>query len=253
MEKNLLQGKKAVIVGGAGEIGAAIAELLLEYGAKIMVFDVKQAVSKYSDSEQYKSCLLDIRKVPDIRTEFELLGKQWQHIDILVHAAGINLQRKFAEVDEQSWDATMDINLKSAFFCAQAAYPYMAGGGKIVLISSISSRLGYYGVTEYCTSKGGIDALTRNLAIELATDNIQVNAIAPGTTKTRMTAGLWSDPVKNAAHTATIPMRRIAEVQDHAKLALFLVSKFSDFVTGTVIPSDGGQQIIQADFMDVNI
>ena len=88
MEKNLLQGKKAVIVGGAGEIGAAIAELLLEYGAEIIVFDVKQAVSKYSDSEQYKSCLLDIRKVPDIRTEFELLGKQWQHIDILVQAAG---------------------------------------------------------------------------------------------------------------------------------------------------------------------
>lgn len=253
MNSSLLKEKKAVVVGGSGEIGEAIADILFENSAEVAIFDLKASNSKYIHDSHYRSFRLDLRDSSSIRMRFMELTEIWGKVDILVHAAGVNLHKKFTEVNETSWDTTMDINLKSVFFCAQSVYPLMPGGGKIILISSISSRLGYYGRTEYCTSKGGLDALTRNLAIELAEDKIQVNAIAPGTTRTQMTAGLWNDPKRNMAHTATIPAGRIAEVRDHANLALFLASGLSDYITGAVIPSDGGQSIIQAGFLDLGL
>ena len=127
------------------------------------------------------------------------------------------------------------------------------GSGSMVFVSSISARMGYPGLTDYCASKGGLEAMVRGLACEAAAVNVRVNAIAPGTAKTPMTRGLWGDPAKAAAHEATIPLKRLANVKDVAMTTLFLASDLAAYITGAVIPVDGGLSAMQQDFIDLEL
>jgi NAD(P)-dependent dehydrogenase (short-subunit alcohol dehydrogenase family) len=156
---------------------------------------------------------------------------------------------------EADWDRVIGVNLKSCFFLTQAVLPHMRlkGGGSIILVSSCSASLGYRGLSAYGASKAGIEGLVRGLACDLAPDNIRVNAIAPGTTKTPMTRGLWEDAQKCEAHEATIPLRRLGSVDDNANAALFLASDLSSYITGAVLPVDGGLTAMQQDFIDLEM
>jgi len=245
-----LSGKRAVVAGGAGAIGLAISKTLASAGALVTVLDKNLEGLKGND--YLKGVEVDLTRIEDIRIAVGAMAKEGLHI--VVHPAGVNLHKAFADVTEDDWDLICGVNLKSAFFLTQAAVPIMrkSGGGSIVLVSSCSAKLGYPGLTDYCATKGGIEAMMRGLACELAPD-IRVNAIAPGTTKTPMTKGLWGTELRHRAHAATIPMGRLAAVDEQANACLFLVSDLARYITGAVLPVDGGLTALQADFIDLKL
>jgi NAD(P)-dependent dehydrogenase (short-subunit alcohol dehydrogenase family) len=147
-----------------------------------------------------------------------------------------------AEADEGLWDKLMETNLKSAFLASSQAYRLMkkAGGGKIINISSIAARKASRGMGIYCIAKAGLEMLTRVLAIELASDHINVNAVAPGVVRTQFSQPFWSDENLLKELSKSIPMGRIAETGDVVGAVLFLASHLSDFITGEIITVDGG-------------
>ena len=246
-----ISGKVAVVAGGGGAIGFAIAEALRDAGAAVTVFDVNlDAVSAQAGITAKQ---VDLTSVAAIREAVDEAGADG--LDVLVNAAGINPAQSVREVSEEDWDRVQAVNLKSCFFLAQAAQPHMRarGGGSIVFVSSCSARLSYPGLSAYASSKAGVEGLVRNLACDLAADNIRVNGVAPGTTKTPMTRGLWGDPAKCAAHEATIPLKRLGDVNDCAGAALFLASDLSSYITGAVLPVDGGLTAMQQDFVDLEL
>lgn len=247
-----LRGKTAIVAGGGGGIGFAIAQILAKAGADVTVFDTRLDVLE--GSPEIKGKAVDLTRTDVIRHAVGQIG-QANGIHILVHSAGINPGKPFEEVSENDWDMVQSVNLKSSFFLAQAALPFMkkTGGGSIVLISSCSARLGYPGLTPYCASKGGVEAMVRSLACDVAPYNIRVNAIAPGTIKTSMTKGLWQDSNKRAAHEATIPAGRLGDVKDVAMAALFLASDFCPYITGTILNVDGGLSAMQQDYIDLKL
>lgn len=245
-----LNGKRAIVAGGAGAIGLAISKCLAAAGADITVFDVN--LDSLSSEPQLRGLRVDLTAVEQIRSAVEAVGQEGLHI--VVHVAGVNLHKPLDQVTEEDWNLVEGVNLKSCFFLAQAALPHMrrSGGGSIVLTSSCSARLGYMGLTDYSATKGGVEAMVRSLACD-AGPEVRVNAIAPGTTRTPMTRGLWGEPRRHEAHAATIPLGRLADVEDHAKACLFLVSDLSSYITGAVLPVDGGLTAMQQDFIDLKL
>lgn len=245
-----LSGKLAIVSGGGGEIGYALCEGLADAGAKVVALDINTDRID-GGNERISGIRVDLLDTSAIASALEAIGE----VDIFVHAAGVNIAAPVTEFEEQAWDTVFNVNLKSAFFLTKALVPRFRRGstGKIVFISSISARLGYPGLHAYTASKGGLDALVRNLATELAADGICVNGIAPGTTKTGMTKGLWEDAQKCRSHEATIPMGRMADCQDHVGPLLFLCSEMSDYVTGQIVCCDGGLTSVQADFIDLKL
>jgi NAD(P)-dependent dehydrogenase (short-subunit alcohol dehydrogenase family) len=251
MEINL-SGKKAIVAGGGGAIGFAIAKGLSKAGAAVTVFDLN--IEGLKGQSEVTGKLVDLTCVEAIREAVDDAGGS-DGIDVMVNTAGINPAMSVEEMTEADWDRVLGVNLKSCFFLTQAVQPYMRlrGGGAIVLVSSCSASLGYPGLSAYGASKAGIEGLVRGLACDLAPDNIRVNAIAPGTTKTPMTRGLWEDAQKRGAHEATIPLKRLGDVNDNAMAALFLACDLSSYITGAVIPVDGGLTAMQQDFIDLRM
>lgn len=249
-----LSGKRAIVSGGGGEIGFALCMGLADAGASVIALDRDTSrVDGTHDRISGVSC--DLSETSRIAPLIDSLSSDGSPIDIVVHAAGVNIAAPATSLAEEAWDAVLNVNLKSAFFLTQAALPHFRkdSNGKVVFISSISARLGYPGLHAYTASKGGLDALVRNLATELAAEGICVNGIAPGTTKTGMTRGLWEDENKCRAHEATIPLGRMAACEDHVGPLLFLCSDLSDYITGQILCCDGGLTSVQADFIDLQI
>ena len=251
MEINLT-GKKAIVAGGGGAIGFAIAQALSEAGAAVTVFDLD--IERLNGQSEVTGKVVDLASVAAIREAVDEFGGS-DGLDIMVNSAGINPALSVEEMTEGDWDQVQAVNLKSGFFLTQAVQPHMRlrGGGAIVLVSSCSAALGYPGLTAYGTSKAGIEGMVRGLASDLAPDNIRVNAIAPGTTKTPMTRGLWEHEQRRVAHEATIPLKRLGDVDDQAKAALFLACDLSSYVTGVVLPVDGELTAMQQDFIDLEM
>jgi NAD(P)-dependent dehydrogenase (short-subunit alcohol dehydrogenase family) len=243
-----LKGQKAVVAGGAGAIGLSVAETLRQGGAEVVVFDLNSS-QELRDSGLL-SLPVDVRD-PD-QIDHAMAEVSAGGLDILVNAVGINPAVRIEELTAEAWDEVQAVNLRSCFLLTRAAIPRMRerGGGSVVLVSSCTAALGYPGLSAYAASKGGIEAFVRSAACELAGDGIRVNAVAPGTVKTPITRGLWGDPEKKIAHEMTIPFRRLAEPSDVANVVAFLASGLSAFVTGVVLPVDGGLTVLQADFID---
>ena len=247
-----LSGKKAIVAGGGGAIGFAIARALSRAGAAVTDFDLN--LEGLKGQSEVTGRLVDLTSVEAIREAVDDVGGS-DGIDVMVNSAGINPAISVEGMTEADWDRVLAVNLKSCFFLTQAVQPHMRvrGGGAIVLVSSCSAALGYPGLSAYGASKAGIEGLVRGLACDLAPDNIRVNAIAPGTTKTPMTRGLWEDAEKREAHEATIPLKRLGDVNDNSMTALFLASDLSSYITGAVIPVDGGLTAMQQDFIDLEM
>ncbi|SDP79929.1 SDR family NAD(P)-dependent oxidoreductase, partial [Desulforhopalus singaporensis] len=178
-------------------------------------------------------------------TPARLIGEtisRFGKIDILVNNAGSNIRKPVLDFSPKDFDTITDIQLKSAFFTAQCAAREMAktGGGRIINLASLTSKIGVSGIALYGAAKGGIFALTKALAVELADANINVNAVAPGYVRTAMTEPAFSDETRSQWMLSRIPVNRFGTPEEIGNTVLFLASPASNYITGEVIYVDGG-------------
>ncbi|UCG69366.1 MAG: 3-oxoacyl-[acyl-carrier-protein] reductase [Thermoplasmata archaeon] len=240
-----LKDKVALITGSGSGIGEATAMKFSEEGAKLIINDVNME-SANNVAEKIKATggevlvlKADISKKDEVEGMIEQIIEHFGRLDILVNNAGVNRDAFVKKMTEEDWDTVITINLKGTFLCAQAAMNAMSKQkyGKIINTSSIGA-LGNPGQANYASSKCGVIGLTRTLALECARYNINVNCVAPGATKTPMTAQIPKEIAE--AITGKIPLKRFAEPEEIANLHLFLASDEASYITGQVIFVDGG-------------
>ena len=235
-------GRRVLVVGGSSGIGAGIGAAFAGHGAHVTLTGASEAEIESARADPALAgttlCALDVRSDAAVAALFTALDG----LDVLVNCAGI--LRRGAEHDPRVFAEVVDINLNGSMRCCAAARPLLkAGGGCIVNTASMLSFFGGGLVPGYAASKGGIAQLTKSLAIAYAADGIRVNALAPGWIATRLTGALQEDPARSAAILARTPMGRWGTPQDVAGAALFLASPWAAFVTGVVLPVDGGYLI----------
>jgi len=235
-----LQGKTAIVTGGARGIGASIARTLAREGANVVVSDILPLQKTISEVEEYGVKALgvtcDVSKPEQVNQLVNDAIRAFHQIDILVAGAAIVKRTPFLELSLEEWNRSLEVNTTGMFLTVQAVYRHMAArkSGKIVCIGSISGMIGgIIAGADYVTSKGGVHSLIKAVAKEAAPKGIYVNAIAPGPVKSAMTEGIPYDP-------EMIPLRRIGEPEDIAEAALFLASQASNYITGTVLHVNGG-------------
>jgi 2-deoxy-D-gluconate 3-dehydrogenase len=245
-----LSGRVAVVTGGNGGIGRGIAIGLAQAGAAVAVLarnDEKNHATVTELRELGVPALgvkLDVTNRAALKPAIEEAERTLGPIDILVNNAGIAIAGGALKLGPEDWDRVIETNLSSCFLLAKYAAQSMTlrGTGKIINIASEYSRFGNSIAPSYAASKGGLIQLTKSMAIELASHNIQVNAIVPGWIESDMTAPIKSRPFYNEILTRT-PAGRFGTPQECAGAAIFLASHASDFVTGTTIFVDGGYAI----------
>ncbi|MCK1986031.1 MULTISPECIES: SDR family NAD(P)-dependent oxidoreductase [unclassified Peribacillus] len=243
-----LKGKKAIITGGAQGLGYSMVEAFHNAGVEIAVIDISDELSLISSKLEategqihaIKGNLLDVES---LRESFnEALEKLGGTVDILINSAGLIERKPALEFSLESWNRILGLNVTAVFELSRLAAVEMQkqGAGKIINMGSILSVLGGFNAAAYSTSKGAVLQLTKSLSNEWAEYGIQVNAIAPGYMLTTMNTDLMNDPVRGAQVEARIPAKRWGTPEDVAGVALFLAAPASDYVTGTLIPVDGG-------------
>lgn len=241
----LLQGKTAIVTGGTRGIGLAIVKKFLDNGANVVLTGSRQETVDKALAEltAYGDRVMGLH--PDLCNAdqvAELVNKTvetYGKLDIMVNNAGISARESLYDYDPSNFDKILDINLKSVFIGCQAAARVMKeqGGGAIINTSSMVSIYGQPSGCGYPTSKFAVNGLTRSLARELGHDNIRVNAVAPGVTRTDMVAALPKEMVERIS--APIPLGRIGEPEEVADAFLFLASDMASYVTGEVLSVDG--------------
>ncbi|MDO4290445.1 MAG: 3-oxoacyl-ACP reductase family protein [Eggerthellaceae bacterium] len=244
---NLLEGKVAVITGGTRGIGYAIVKKYLENGAKVALCGSRQesadaAVAKLKAENpdfEVMGIAPDLTEPASIAAAFEHVRDTWGSLDILGNNAGVSARESIYDYDPEAFKKTVDLNLNAVFFCCQAAARIMKpqGGGVIINTSSMVSLHGQPSGCAYPATKFAVNGLTKSLGRELAPDNIRVNAVAPGITRTDMVDALPESMIQPLI--ASIPLGRIGEPEDIANAYLFLASDLASYVTGTVLSVDG--------------
>lgn len=241
-----LTGKVTLITGGAQGIGKEIALKFADAGSDLIICDVNQEVLDQTCTEIKKigrECLVvkaDVTRSDQVDEVVTKSLDKYKRIDILINNAGITRDNLLARMSEEDWDLVLLVNLKGVFLFAKAVAKTMMKQrqGRIINIASVIGLMGNAGQANYAASKGGVIALTKTMAKELAKRNITVNAIAPGFIKTAMTDKL-KDEYKEAM-LKMIPLARLGDPQDIADAALFLSSEYSNYITGQVLTVDGG-------------
>lgn len=238
-EVNEHRGRVAVITGGSGAIGAAIAERLIRADALVHALDVRPPI--LPDLNFHR---LDVRNETAIDAAFDAIGKAAGRIDYLICCAGIYRPAPFLELALEDWQQTLQINLTGYFLCCRAALRFMRRQkfGRIVLFSSMAARTGGANVAHYAASKGGILGLARSLAIESAADNIRVNTVSPVITDTPMPRAVLTDE-EMEARKSRIPLGRIGSIDDIAEACMFLLSDDSSYLIGQDLRVNGGSTL----------
>ncbi len=242
-----LSGRVAVVTGGNGGIGRAIALGLAGAGAAVAILARNEEKNRATLAELEKlgvpACAikLDVTHRDELAGAMAAAEKKLGPVDILVNNAGVAIQRPSLKLEAQEWDRVIETNLNSCFFLSQIAARTMVSRkrGKIINIASEYSRFGGAGLISYASAKGGLVQMTKTLAVELARHNVQVNAIVPGWIKTDMTVPAQSGPFYDEIILRT-PAGRFGEPEEMAGTAVFLASHASDFVTGAIVYVDGG-------------
>ncbi len=242
-----LSGKVAVVTGGSGGIGSAVASAFANEGTAVAVvyFQHRDKADEVVDGirsrgQQAIAVQADVRDAKHVSRLFAEVSDQLGYIDVLVNCAGASAFHPLTEFSEGDWDVVMDTNLKGTFLCCQAALPYfkMQGRGDVINISSLAASTGSFESGAYAASKAGVNLLTLSLALELAPANIRINAIAPGRIATpfrRTTSGPYFDFMLEQT-----PMQRLGTPEEVANLTVFLASRASGFITGETIYITGG-------------
>ena len=244
-----LKDKVALITGGSGDIGMAIATAFAHAGAHLAL-NGKNASKLQARRATFEGLPVRVETFAADVSEVEAAHKlahdvvaSFGRVDILVNCAGINYRKPILEFSEAEYEKIMAVHLRAAFFLSQAVAPFMIaqGGGKIINIGSATIRIGLADVSVYGMAKAGLDALTRSMAVEWAEHNIQVNCLAPGFLMTELTReGLWGNERRSRWLLERIPMRRPGLPEEMAGVALLLASRASSYLTGQTIYVDGG-------------
>ncbi len=247
-----LAGKTVVVTGGATGIGAAIATSAARAGARVIVDYVvspAQAVAFAAtlagedvggSVEAFDADVSDVAQVQGLIAE---AVRRYGRLDVLVNNAGIETRQSLLDTTEADYDRVLGIDLKGAFFAAQAAarqFVAQGGGGVIVNVSSVHEDWPMPGNAAYCVAKGGMRMLTRNSAVELGPHGIRVVGVAPGAVDTPINARTVADPAAMTRLDAAIPLGKMAEPQQIGDVVTFLASDAASYVTGTTVVVDGG-------------
>jgi glucose 1-dehydrogenase len=242
--------KVALITGGGRGIGRAICVRLAQEGANIVFSGRKNDENVAETIKQVEATgskvlfiQSDVSEVPAVFAMVDETVKTFGQLDILINNAGIEINAPFWEVTEEDYDKVMDINLKGMFFLTQAFVKYAKANkrqGVVVNNSSVHEELPFPNFTAYCASKGGMQMVMRNLAVELAPLGIRINNVAPGAIRTPINAKLLSDPELLATLEENISLARLGEPEDVAAVVAFLASNEAKYVTGSTYYVDGG-------------
>ena len=244
-----LQGKVALITGGAQGIGKAIALLFAREGAAVVVADInlEKARETCREIESLGRGTLavggNVADAKEAETMVQEAIKQFGRLDILVNNAGVTRDQILLRMKEEDWDLVMAVNLKGAFQCTKAALrPFLKQkSGKVVNIASVTGQMGNAGQANYAASKAGLIGFTKSIAREYASRNIQVNAVAPGFIDTAMSQAI---PQKDREILIRqIPLERLGTSEDVAEAVLFLASRAADYITGQVLNVNGGMHM----------
>jgi len=243
-----LYGKVAIVTGAGRGMGYHIALALAKYGADLVVCSrtVSELERVGKEIEKLGRRVLiqqmDVTKVPEINAMVKQSAKVFGQIDILVNNAGVNITQWAVDVTEEAWDRVLDTNLKALFFCAQAVGKVMIRQrkGKIINISSQTGTIAIPQRAAYCSSKGGVNQLTKLLAIEWAQYNINVNAIAPTFIETPFTRSMFEKEGFREYVLGNIPLGRVGKPEDVTGAVIYLASEASNMVTGHILLVDGG-------------
>ena len=243
-----LEGKVALISGGARGMGAAEARLFAAEGAKVVLGDVLEEEGQKIESEIAETggdavfVRLDVTSESDWQRAVNTAIRRFGKLDILVNNAGIFNRALVHEQTEEDWDRVMDINGKGVFLGSKAAIPAMreSGGGSIVNISSVAGLIGSMASTSYNASKGAVRLLTKSTAIQYAKEGIRCNSVHPGPIETPMLDLVYPSPEARSQRQNAIPMGRLGNMEDVAKGVLFLASDEASYMTGSELVIDGG-------------
>ncbi len=243
-----LDGRAALVTGGGRGLGVAMALALAHAGADVAIAARTEAelenTAELIRAIGRKALVLpgDVGDVEAVRAMVARTDAHFGRLDVLVNAAAVNLRRPADEITVEDWDRILSINLKGAYFAAQEAARIMRriGRGKIINVSSIAAEIVVPNVSVYAITKGGMRQMTRAMAVEMARQNICVNAIAPGRFWTQMTDSIFSNPDLYDSAVSVIPMGRPGLPSELAGATVLLATEASDYITGQTITVDGG-------------
>ena len=236
--------KIILVTGSSSGIGLTTAKQFAKEGAILIVHGPEDASDLLYAFAEIQNLSPDSIKVAcelsdanSIRKMFETIKAEFNKLDVLVNNAAAQNSRPFLELSEEEWDYVLSVNLKAPFLCGQLAAKMMGdqGGGKIINVGSVHEYQTKRNYTHYSTSKGGLVMLTKNMALELAEFNIQVNQVAPGAIATKLT-----DPSRQQQFLSAVPANRVGTTDEIASMILYLASKEADYITGQSFTVDGG-------------
>ena len=247
-----LSGKVAVVSGAGAGIGRGVARAFAAHGARVAAVDIdletarETAAGIDASGEEVLAVQADVGEEESVDAAFAAIAAKFGQVDCLLNVAGIELYREFLDYSSADWDRQLAVNLKSVFLCSRRAVPHMqrGGGGCIVSIASVQALATTGRIAPYAAAKGGIIAMTRDMARDLGTANIRVNAICPGVIETPMLERSFTDTADRDAYIdklkKALPLGRIGAPADIAHAALFLSSDYASYVTGVALVVDGG-------------
>lgn len=243
-----LNGKIAIVTGAAQGMGLAISKQLFELGATVVAVDKSDASANFEremETGRFIFKQLDVCDIFAVKKLTAWIGEECGSVDVLVNNAGIMERSLFENMSKDHWDRVLNVNLMGTVNFCQAVIPFMKKQkeGKIINASSILGNYPDVGLTAYSISKASINCLTKILAAELGSYNIQVNAYAPGTIITPMTEKLRKERADEKLK--QIPLGRFGRAEEVAYVVAFLASSFADYISGAVIPVDGASLVVQ--------
>lgn len=254
LESISLRDKTVIVTGAASGMGRAASILFARNGAKIIVADIDESgametIDKVAKLKEGKAVFAktDVSKSKDCEECVKTAVEEFGRLDCLYNNAGINPTGTVVDTSEELWDKVLNINLKGMYLMSKFSIPEMrkAGKGSIVCTSSVDGVLAIYNEAAYIASKGGIIALTKSMALDFANDGIRVNCILPGAVRTPLLEKFMKENASVGDQSKGHALGRIGEPEEVANMAMYLLSDASSFVTGAIIPVDGGYSAVK--------